>query len=81
MVETLEDLFYGPVERVGAFDGERGAGGGWDYVEIGHGFGGGFELLADGLFGAASFDHVAVDAALEADFVGRVDVDGEVVER
>ena len=33
------------------------------------------------LFGAAALAHVAVDAALQADLVGRVDVDAEVVER
>ena len=32
-------------------------------------------------FGAAALAHVAVDAALQADLVGRVDVDAEVVER
>ena len=32
-------------------------------------------------FGAAALAHVAVDAALEADLVGGVDVDAEVVER
>ena len=48
---------------------------------LGHGAGGGFELFADGCFGAAAFTHVAIDAAVEADFVGRVDVDAEVVER
>ncbi len=56
-------------------------GGGGQDVEVGHGFGGGFELVADGLLGAAALEHVAVDAAVEADLVGGVDVDAEVIER
>jgi len=47
---------------------------------MGHGFGGGFELSADALVGAAALAHVAVDAAAETDLVGGVDVDAEVVE-
>ena len=81
LVEALKDLFDGPVEGVGAFDGDGGVGGGGEDVEVGHGFGGGFELSAYALFGAAAFEHVAVDAAVEADLVGGVDVDAEVIER
>lgn len=55
-------------------------GGGGDDVEVGHGLGGGFELGADARFGAAALAHVAVDATIEADLVGGVDVDAEVVE-
>ncbi len=50
-------------------------------VEIGHGFGSGFPLGANAPFGAAAFAHVAVDAAVEADLVGSVNVDGKAVER
>jgi hypothetical protein len=53
---------------------------GGDDVAVGHGSGGGFELLADAGFGTASFAHVAVDAAGEAEVVGGVDIDAEVVE-
>ncbi len=80
-MEATEDLLDGPVERVCAFYGYRCAGLGGQDVEVGHGFGGGVELVADGLLGAAAVAHVAVDAALQADLVGRVDVDGEVEER
>ena len=38
------------------------------------------ELRADTFFCAAAFAHVAIDAALQADLVGRVDVDGELVQ-
>ena len=55
-------------------------GGGGQDVEVGHGLGGGFELSAYALFGTASFAHVAVDAAIEADLIWSVDVDAEVVE-
>ena len=80
-LEAAEDLFDGPVERVGAFDGDGGVGLGGEDVLFGHGAGGGFELVADGLLGAAAFAHVAVDAAVEANLIGGVDVDAEVVER
>ncbi len=53
---------------------------GGEDVEVGHWFGGGFELGADALFGAAAFAHVAVDASVETELVGGVDVDAEVVE-
>ncbi len=81
MAEFVEDLFDGPVEDVGAFDGHGGVGLRGQDVLFGHGAGGGFELGADGFFGAAALAHVAIDAAVEADFVGGVDVDAEVVER
>jgi len=42
--------------------------------------GGGPELLADTLFGAATLADVAVDAAAEADLVRSLDVDGERIE-
>ena len=47
---------------------------------LGHGQGCGVELLTDRLGGAAALAHVAVDAAGEADVVGGVDVDREVIE-
>jgi hypothetical protein len=49
-------------------------------VEIGHRFCGGFELGADALFCTATFAHIAIDAPVQADLIGRVDVDTEVVE-
>ena len=48
---------------------------------LGHGAGGGIELVADGLLGAAALAHVAVDAAVEANLIRGVDIDAEVVER
>jgi hypothetical protein len=80
-VEGAENLFDRPVESVGAFDRDGGMGLRRQDVEIGHGFCRGIELGADGFFGAAALAHVAVDAAIEADLVGSVDVDAEVVER
>ena len=50
-------------------------------VLVGHGLGGGEELLAHAFGGAAALAHVAVDAAHQADVVRRVDVDGDVVKR
>ncbi len=44
--------------------------GGGEDVLLGHGLGGGPELVAYALLGAAAFAHVAVDAACEADWVG-----------
>ncbi len=76
----MPDLLYGPVKRFRAADGEGGVGfGGYD-VELGHGPGSGFPLGVNACFGAAAFAHVAVDAAVKADLVGGVDVDGEAVE-
>ncbi len=80
-MECAEDLFDGPVEVFRAGDDEGRAVLRGDDVEVGHGAGCGFELGDDGFFGAAALAHVTVDAALEADFVGGVDVDAEVVER
>jgi len=80
-VEFAEDLFDGPVEGLGAGYSDGGAGLRGDDVEVGHRFGGGFELGDDGFPGAATLADVSVDAAHEADFVGGVDVDAEVVER
>jgi hypothetical protein len=54
---------------------------GGDYVEVGHRFGGGFELIANGLLGATPLEHVAVDASVEADLVGSVDINTELIER
>ena len=79
-MEFAEDVFDGPVEGFGAFDRDCGMGLRGEDVFFGHGAGGGFELVADGLLGAAALAHVAIDAAVEADFVGGVDVDAEVVE-
>lgn len=73
-------MFDGPVEGVCTFYSYRCVGGRGEDVEFSHGFGGGFELGAYAFFGAAAFEHVAVDASGEADVVWGVDVDGEVVE-
>jgi hypothetical protein len=54
--------------------------GGGDDVEIGHGLCRGFELRADRGFGASALAHIAIDSAVEADLVGSIDVDAEVVE-
>ena len=81
LIEFAEYEFDGPVEVFRAVDGEGGEGFGGEDVEVSHGFGGGVELLDDGFAGAAALAHVAVDAAHEANVVGGVDVDAEVVER
>ena len=81
IAEGAEDLFDGPVEGFGAVDGEGGVAGGGEDVFVGHGAGGGVELCEDGFSGAAALADVAVDAAAEAELVGGVDVDAEVVER
>jgi hypothetical protein len=81
VAEFAEDLFDGPVEVVGAGDGEVGVGLRGQDVEFGHGAGGGFELGSHRFFRAPALAHVAVDAAVEADLVRSVDVDAEVVER
>jgi 1-acyl-sn-glycerol-3-phosphate acyltransferase len=47
LLEALQDLLDGPVEGVGAFYGDGGTGGGGQDVTLGHGSGGGFELVAD----------------------------------
>jgi 1-acyl-sn-glycerol-3-phosphate acyltransferase len=80
LVEAVQDLLDRPVEGVCAFDGYRCVLGGGDDVEVRHWLCGGFELSADALFSAASLAHVAIDAAVQADLVGCVDVDAEVVE-
>ena len=80
-MEFAEDVFDGPVEGFGAFYGDGGVGLGGEDVHFRHGSGCGFELGYDGFFGAAAFAHIAIDAAVEANFVGGIDVDAEVVER
>ena len=73
-------MLDGPVEGVCAFYGYRCVGGGGQDVAVGHGAGGGFELVADRLLGAAAFEDVAVNTTDEAEVVGGVDEDAEVVE-
>jgi len=80
-VQFAENLFDGPVKVFRTRHDERGAVLGRDDVEVGHRLGGGFELGDNGSFRAAAFAHVAIDAALKADFVGGIDVDAEVIER
>ena len=81
LAKSVEDLFLGLIEGVAARDGEGGMGLGGKDVALGHGADGGFVLFADAGFGAASFVHVAVDAAREADVGRGVYVNGEMVER
>jgi len=80
-IEFAQDLFDGPIESVDAGNGHRRSLLRGQNVEVGHGFGRGFELVAYGLFGTAALAHVAVDAASEADVMRGFDVDAEVVER
>ncbi len=79
-MQPAADLFDGPVEVVGAFDGDGGVGGGGENEEVGHGAGGGVVLVADALLGTATLADVTGDAAGETEVVGSVDVDAEVVE-
>ena len=80
-VQLREDALDFPVEVAGAVDDEvRVVSGGADESDAG-GADGGLILLTDGFRRTAALFNVAAEASLEADVVGRLDIDAEMVER
>jgi hypothetical protein len=70
-----------PIEGAGSVNGEVGMKGRGANVSDAGGAHGGFVLEADGVGRAASLQGVALETALEAELVRRVDVNAQLVER
>ncbi len=81
VLQEVQDLRHGPVQRLATAHGKGCVELAWEDVEVSHGTDGGLILLAHRGLRAATLADVTMDAPGEADLVRRVDVDRDVVER
>src|ERR1700761_9025670 len=81
VTQSTQHLLNRPVKIVCSVDGEHRAGLGGQDVELGHGLCSGCELCAHAFFGTPPLAHVAIDAAVQADRIGCVDVHAKVEKR